>query len=71
MKQYLKPAFLPVAALAGGILTMLMRFWLFGLGTDDRGLLPAASFPDTFSWILTALVVLLLILGTRSLHEAT
>lgn len=71
MKQYLKPVFLPFAALAGGILTMLMRFWFFGLGVDDRGLLPAASFPDTFSWILTALMIALLIFGVRNLREAT
>lgn len=71
MKQYLKPVFLPVIALAGGILTMLMRFWLFGLGVDDRGLLPAASFPDIFSWILTGLIIALLIFGVRDLREAT
>ena len=71
MKQYLKPAFLPVAALASGILTMLMRFWLFGLGTDDRGLLPVSTFPDAFSWILTALTIVLLIIGVRGLREAT
>lgn len=71
MKQYLKPIYLPVATLALGILTMLMRFWLFGLGVDDRGLLPAASFPDTFSWILTALVIVLLVFGVRNLREAT
>lgn len=71
LNQYIKPAVLPVAALAGGVLTMLMRMWVFGLGTDDRGLLVAGSFPDAFSWILTALTVVFLILGVRDLTEAT
>lgn len=71
MKKYLNHAFLPVATLAGGLLTMLMRFWLFGIGTDDRGLLPAATFPDIVSWIFTAIVIVLLIFGTRNLREAT
>ena len=71
MKKYLNTAFLPVAALAGGILALLMRFWLFGLGTDDRGLLPASTFPDVVSWIITGIVMVLLILGTRGLREAS
>lgn len=71
LDQYLKPIYLPAIALAGGILTMLMRFWLFGLGVDDRGLLPAATFPDTFSWILTGLLIAVLIFGVRNLREAT
>lgn len=71
MKNYFKHAFLPFLALGGGVLAMLMRFWLFGIGTDDRGLLPAATFPDVVSWILTAIVIALLMFGTRNLREAT
>ena len=71
MKNYFKHAFLPFLALGGGVLAMLMRFWLFGIGTDDRGLLPAATFPDVVSWILTAIVIVLLMFGTRNLREAT
>lgn len=71
LNRYLKPTYLPIAALAGGIITMVMRLWLFSLGTDDRGLLPAATFPDVCSWILTALMLVLLFLGTRRLTEAT
>ena len=71
LDRYLKPAYLPVAALAGGLLAMVMRLWLFGLGTDERGLLPAATFPDIFSWILAALMLALLFWCTRRLNEAT
>lgn len=71
LNRYLKPAYLPIAALASGLIAMLMRLWLFALGTDDRGLLPSATFPDVFSWILTALMLAFLFLSTRKLTGAT
>lgn len=71
MKNFIKPIILPFATLAGAFLTMMMRFWLTALGKDERGLLPAGTFPDIMSWILTALVIVLLFLGTRRLNEAT
>lgn len=70
MKQYLKSSMLPAISLATGILTMLMRFWLIGLGRDDHGLLCAGNFPDVVSWILTALMMGILFLGTWNLNEA-
>lgn len=71
MKKYFNPAILPIATLSAGVLAMLMRFWLFGLGTDDRGLLPASTFPDATSWILAGIVMVMLLFGTHSLREAT
>ena len=71
MKKIFNPAILPIATLAAGILAMLMRFWLFGLGTDDRGLLPASTFPDVASWIISGIVMVMLIFGTLGLREAS
>ena len=68
MKRYLKPAYLPLAVLAAGVLACLFRFWLLALGTDQRGLLSVGSFPDVMSWIVTALTIVLLFVGTRPLQ---
>lgn len=70
MKRYLKPSYLPLAVLCCGIVTFLLRLWLFGLGEDDRGLLALGSFPDVMSWILAAVTMALLALGTRRLQGA-
>lgn len=68
MKRYLKPAYLPMAVLGAGVLACLFRLWLFALGKDDRGLLSVGSFPDAMSWIVTALTIVLLFVGTRPLQ---
>lgn len=68
MKRFLKPAYLPIAALGAGTLTFLLRLWLFAIGRDDRGLLPVGNFPDAMSWIITALTMALLFLVTRQLR---
>lgn len=70
MKLNLKSSFLPMIALVGGLLTMLMRLWLVALGRDERDLLAAGNFPDVVSWILTGLVMIVLVLGTWNLTEA-
>ena len=68
MKRYLKMAYLPLAVLACGVLTCLLRLWLFALGEDERGLLSVGSFPDVMSWIVVAATMALLGVSTRQLH---
>lgn len=71
MKRYLKITYLPLAVLGCGIITCLLRLWLFALGEDDRGLLASGSFPDVMSWILVVLTMGLLALLTRNLWGGT
>ena len=71
MKLNLKPSMLPAITLSGGLLTMLLRMWLYGMGTDDRGLLSTGTFPDVLSWLFVAALFVLLFIGTRDLNEAT
>ena len=64
MKRFLKPIYLPLAALAFGVITLLFRLWFLSLGVDDRGLLPVGSFPDVASWILVAISIAIFAIGT-------
>ena len=68
MKRYLKMAYLPLAVLACGVLTCLLRLWLFALGEDERGLLSVGSFPDVMSWIVVATTMALLGVSTWHLQ---
>lgn len=70
MKKYLKPAFLPHAALVCGVITLLFRLWLLAMGEDGWGLLAAGVFPDVMSWVMVALTLALLAVGTWQLREA-
>ena len=67
MKRCLTPKYLPFAAVILGIAAAFLRLWLFSAGTDDRGLLPVGSAPDIISWIVVALAMVLLAVGTRKL----
>lgn len=71
MKSLLKPAYLPPVVLLGGVVTAAVRAWLFALGEDDRGLLAAGSIPDWLSWVCTAVMMIIIALGTWSLKGAT
>lgn len=64
MKRYLKIKYLPLAVLSCGVLTCLLRLWLFALGEDARGLLAVGSFPDVMSWLLVAAAMALLGIST-------
>ena len=70
MRKYLKPAYLPHATLVCGVIAMLFRLRLLALGEDDWGLLPAGIFPDVMSWVVVALAMALLAVGTWQLREA-
>lgn len=70
MKRYLKMAYLPLAILGCGVITCLLRLWLFALGEDERGLLAVGSFPDVMSWITVAATMALLGVSTLQLRGA-
>lgn len=70
MKRFLKPVYLPLAALTFGVITLLFRLWFLALGVDDRGLLPVGSIPDVLSWVMVALVMAILAAGTWNLKGA-
>lgn len=70
MKRYLHPKFAPMAALGCGLLTMLLRLLLLGQA-DETGLLPTGHPASSFSWLITILFLVYLLLSTRSLNEAS
>lgn len=64
MKQFLKPAYLPWAALGGGVIAFACRLWLFSMGRDALSLLYEGTFPDIMSWIIVAITLALLGFGS-------
>lgn len=66
MKNPFPSSILPIFPLGAGILGLLLRNWLFA-ATDEKGLLPANHFANHALYILTALVLLILFLATRTL----
>lgn len=71
MNKYLKPAYLPLITLGTGLLTMILRLVLLSVGEDDKGLLVTGSFADVFSWLLSVATMIVLVLGTWNLREAS
>ena len=71
MKRFLKMTYLPLAVLGCGVLTCLLRFWLFSLGEDGGGFLAVGSFPDVMSWVLVAATMALLAVSTWKLQGNT
>ena len=71
MKKLFQTAYLPFAALLGGAIALLLRLWLLILGEDARGLLAAGSFPDRMSWVMVAVMMLLLGVGVWKLPRST
>lgn len=71
MNKYLKPAYMPLITLGAGLLTMILRLVLLLTGEDDKGLLVTGSFTDVFSWLISVAVMILLVLGTWNLREAS
>lgn len=71
MKKTLNPAYLPLISLGAGLLTMIFRLVLLLTGVDDKGLLITGSLPDIFSWLLSVAAMVLLVLGTWNLREAS
>jgi hypothetical protein len=67
MKQYLKPKYLPYAALVLGGLAFLCGVWLYTTGVDQRALLIPGHPGAIGLWVLSAVMVVLSILLTREL----
>lgn len=72
MKRYLKPAYLPLITLGLGIVTYVLRtlLWTSAIGAEDGRLLPADTWPDVLSWIVVAVTMALLGIGTWNLRGA-
>lgn len=69
--RYLSPACLPFFILCSSILGFILRFWLLTAAVDHRGLIVSGHIADIFSWILTAIVLVALLIGTEPLKEAS
>lgn len=70
MKKLLKPTNLPCIILAAGAIGLLLRIWLLGTGTDERGFLVSGHPAEVLLWVLSAAVIALLLYCTRRLLEA-
>jgi hypothetical protein len=71
MHKYLKSTHLPLISLGAGLLTMILRFILLAAGEDDKGLLTTGSFADVFSWLLSVAAMVIILIGTWNLREAS
>ena len=68
MKKLIKPSILPLFTLAAGILGLALRAWLFFGGTDRKGLLVTSHPANALTFLLTALVMVVLSFCIRSLN---
>lgn len=67
MKRFLN---LPFAVFGAGLLGLLLRFWLFTAGVDERGLLVPGHVAEILLWLLTVCVAVVLFVKTRHLIKA-
>ena len=70
MKKFFHPKYLPWFALAMGAMCAGVRWWLFATGTDSKGMLLASHPGNWLVWLITAVAVGCLTLGTRNLTQA-
>ncbi len=68
MKKIFKPTLLPLFTLIAGIIGFGLRLWLFLTGVDERGLLPANHIAGILSFVLAAIVLVVLALCVHSLN---
>lgn len=68
MKNLFKPTILPLFTLCAGVLGFLLRIWLYATGVDEKGLIITSHPANALIFILTALVIAVLFLCTRSLN---
>lgn len=69
MKKIFKAASLPLFTVLTGLAGFGLRLWLFRTGIDEKGLLATNHPAGILVWILTALVIAVLALGTWKLTE--
>ena len=67
MNKYIKPSYLPVLTLLGGLLGLILRAWLVLAGTDEKGLLVTTHPAHILVFVLTALVLAAIFLCIRPL----
>ena len=70
MKRFLNMKYLPLAVLASGVITYLLRTSLWVGAMDGNGLLPIGTFPDVASWIMVAITVVGLFAALPQLRGA-
>ena len=57
MKKLSEPRNLALLCATAGIVTLLLRLWMFGTGTDKKGLLVPSHIGSVLSWVVTAATV--------------
>lgn len=67
MKKIFKPGILPLFTLIASLVGFGLRLWLFLSGRNESGLLPAGHLATILSFVLTAIVLVVLILCIRPL----
>ena len=67
MNKFMKPSYLPVLTLLGGLLGLILRAWLVLAGTDEKGLLVTTHPAHILVFVLTALVLAAIFLCVRPL----
>ena len=70
MNKHIKPSYLPVLTLAGGLLGLALRAWLVLTGVDERGLLVTTHPAHTLVFILAALMLAVIFLCVRPLDTS-
>ena len=68
MKKLFKPTILPSFTLIAGAIGLALRAWLFFFGIDQKGLLVASHPANALTFLLTALVLVVLFLCVRPLN---
>lgn len=71
MKNIFSPKNLPWAVVSAGGIGLLLRLWLLNSGIDEQGFFISGHLADILVWVLTAIVIIAVLLCTRSLQQAT
>lgn len=69
MKKLFDAKLLPILPLSAGILGLLLRFWLYATGIDEKGLLVTGHPLMPISFLLTAAVLAALLLCCRNIPK--
>ena len=57
MKKLSEPRNLALLCATAGLLTLVLRLWMFATGSDDRGLLVPSHIGSILSWVVTVAAV--------------
>lgn len=69
LKKLFHPKYLPEFCLGCGALCAAVRWWLFA-SADSKGLLDSGHPGHWLTWVITAVAMVCLFLGTRNLRQA-